>query len=97
MEQVDQKKKKNGLDLGLSPPSVLSRQIVNITVEIKALSLKKAFVYYVREDLQYNLDAFLLSTGLTLECPKCRPDEADKVDSDTRISTATNFADSSSP
>ena len=49
------------------------KTVIPVIVEIETLNLRKPFVYYAREDLQYNLDAFLLSTGLSLDCPKCRP------------------------
>ena len=33
-----------------------------------SLNLQKNFIYYVQSDIQYNIDAFLLSTGFRIEC-----------------------------
>ena len=46
---------------------------IPVNVKIAPFNLSKPFIYYVQEDLQYNLDAFLLSTRLTLDCQNCRP------------------------
>ena len=55
------------------PVSEKRQVVIPVMVEISDLNLKKPFVYYALEDLQYNLDAFLLTTGLSLACSKCRP------------------------
>ena len=52
----------------------LHLRAIPVLVRMPPLGLVKSFIYYAEEDLTYNLDAFLLTTGLKLDCPKCRPD-----------------------
>ena len=39
-----------------------------VRINFPSLNLNKNFIYYTKSDIQYNIDAFLLSTGLRLEC-----------------------------
>ena len=47
--------------------------VLPVRVSFPSMNLNKNFIYYVKSDIQYNIDAFLLSTGLHIECknPLC--------------------------
>ena len=52
-----------GADMKQEPLLVLP-----VKVKFPMLNLCKEFIYYVKSDIQYNIDAFLLSTGLRIDC-----------------------------
>ena len=42
--------------------------VLPVKVTMPNFNLTKHFIYYVKSDIQYNIDAFLLSTGFRVEC-----------------------------